>query len=80
MLMKKNTRYNVRLAGKKGVEVTSLEISDEKMSKKIDEYYELLLSTQERAKAVSYTHLDVYKRQGFKDQVNLIREKINELY
>lgn len=50
MLMKKNTRYNVRLAAKKGVEVTSLEISDEKMSKKIDEYYELLLSTQERTK------------------------------
>lgn len=50
MLMKKNTRYNVRLAGKKGVEVTSLEISDEKMPQKIDEYYELLLSTQERAK------------------------------
>lgn len=50
MLMKKNTRYNVRLAGKKGVEVTSLEISDEKMPQKIDEYYQLLLSTQERAK------------------------------
>lgn len=50
MLMKKNTRYNVRLAERKGVEVKGFDFSDPAMEEKIDEYYNLLLTTQERAK------------------------------
>lgn len=50
MLMKKNTRYNVRLADKKGVKINSYEMENEKMKEKIEDYYNLLLETRERAR------------------------------
>lgn len=49
-LMKKNTRYNVKFASKKGVVVKEYLFNDEQIHKKIDEFYEMLLMMQERAK------------------------------
>ncbi len=50
MLMKKNTRYNVRLAQKKGVQVNKFNFSSQEASTKVDQFYQLLLETRERAK------------------------------
>ncbi len=49
-LMKKNTRYNVKLADKKGVLITEYSFSNPEIHSKIDTYYEMLLEMQERAK------------------------------
>jgi len=73
MLMKKNTRYNVRLADKKGVEVKSYNMGYEKMKDKIDEYYDLLLETQERAKGYPIRPKSTFTTllEVFKDEDNL---------
>lgn len=49
-LMKKNTRYNVKLAAKKGVEIKEYSFTDSQIHEKIDKFYEMLLLMQERAK------------------------------
>lgn len=49
-LMKKNTRYNVKLAAKKGVQIAEVLFTDPVIHKYIDEFYDMLLITQERAK------------------------------
>lgn len=48
--MKKNTRYNVRLAEKKGVVVDEISLDDPKIDQYLDEFYNLLLEMQQRAK------------------------------
>lgn len=82
MLMKKNTRYNVRLAGKKGVAVNGFSFSEPQMPEKIDQYYELLLETQERAKGYPIrpkstftTLLSVFKNT---DNLKYFEAKFNE--
>lgn len=50
MLMKKNTRYNVRLAQKKGVQINKISFSNPEAKIKVDQFYELLLETKDRAK------------------------------
>lgn len=49
-LMKKNTRYNVKLADKKGVVVKEYAFTDPQIHEKIDVFYEMLLEMQQRAK------------------------------
>jgi peptidoglycan pentaglycine glycine transferase (the first glycine) len=68
MLMKKNTRYNVRLAQKKGVKINKYDFSSQEIFTKIDQFYALLLETRERAKGYpirpksTFTQLiDVFK-------------------
>jgi len=49
-LMKKNTRYNVRLAERKSVQITEYKLTDPRIDGIIDQFYSMLLETQERAK------------------------------
>ncbi len=50
MAMHKSTRYNIKYAKKQGVIVNQYRFNDPLIYKKIDEFYELLLETQKRAK------------------------------
>ncbi|MBD3362356.1 peptidoglycan bridge formation glycyltransferase FemA/FemB family protein [Candidatus Dojkabacteria bacterium] len=47
--MKKNTRYNVRYAKRKGVKINKYDFSDPSIDKVIDRFYDLVLRMQERA-------------------------------
>lgn len=49
-LMKKNTRYNVRLAQKKNVEVIEYGLNEPNIIQKLRLFYDLLLKMQQRAK------------------------------
>lgn len=48
MMMKKNTRYNVRYAEKNGVEVVETSFDSKNAYEKLDKFYELMLATQAR--------------------------------
>jgi lipid II:glycine glycyltransferase (peptidoglycan interpeptide bridge formation enzyme) len=60
-LMKKNTRYNVKLAAKKGVKVMEYSLKDPKIDQKLLQFYDLLLMTQERAKGYPVRSFDYFK-------------------
>lgn len=47
--MEKNTRYNVRYAKRKGVEVNKYRFDDPKIEEVLDRFYNLVLKMQERA-------------------------------
>ncbi len=73
MQMKKNTRYNVRLAEKKGVEVEITKMSSPRAREKIDQFYDLLLETQKRAKGYPIRPKSTFEQLlgEFKDLDNL---------
>jgi len=49
-MMKKKTRYNVKLAKKKGVIISKYYLDDPKIEDKLKKFYEILIQTQKRAK------------------------------
>ncbi len=61
LLAKKNTRYNVRLAEKKGVIVKEYFYEDEIFEEKINIFYELIKETQKRAKGYPARSQSYYK-------------------
>lgn len=69
MLMKKNTRYNVRLAQKKGVQVNNFNFSSPEANTKVDQFYELLLETRERAKGYP-----IRPKSTFLELVNIFKD------
>jgi len=58
----KSTRYNVRLAQKKGVEVKEYLPNSPEINDKIKVYYDLLLETQKRAKGYPIRSLDSFQK------------------
>lgn len=62
MQMKKNTRYNVRLAEKKGVEIEITKMSSPEAKQKVDQFYELLLETQKRAEGYPIRPKSTFER------------------
>lgn len=60
-LMKKNTRYNIKLAKKKGVVINEYKLDDEKTDQKLIQFYDLLLQTQERAKGYPIRSFEYFK-------------------
>lgn len=73
MQMKKNTRYNVRLAEKKGVKVEITKMNSPEAKEKINQFYDLLLETQERAKGYPIRPKSTFDQllSEFKDLDNL---------
>ena len=73
-LMKKNTRYNVRLAAKKGVKINSYLPDDPQTGAKVNEFYELLKQTQERAKGYPIRPFSTFRNlfAEFKGTQNLV--------
>jgi lipid II:glycine glycyltransferase (peptidoglycan interpeptide bridge formation enzyme) len=73
-LMKKNTRYNVRLAAKKGVKINSYLPDDPQTDNKVEEFYQLLKQTQERAKGYPIRPLGSFQKlfSEFKGTNNLV--------
>lgn len=61
-LMKKNTRYNVKLAQKKGVKIREYDLNDPKIDRKLLQFYDLLLMTQDRAKGYPIRSFDYFKK------------------
>jgi peptidoglycan pentaglycine glycine transferase (the first glycine) len=61
-LMKKNTRYNIKLAAKKGVQIKEYSLQDPQAGKVLDKFYEMLLETQERAKGYPIRSLDYFRK------------------
>jgi peptidoglycan pentaglycine glycine transferase (the first glycine) len=61
LLAKKNTRYNVRLAEKKGVEIREYFYEDEVFEEKINIFYQLIKETQKRAKGYPARSLNYYR-------------------
>jgi len=61
-LMKKNTRYNVRLAEKKGVAVTEYAADDPGIGTKLENFYGLLLETQQRTGGYPIRSLPAFQR------------------
>lgn len=49
-MMKKNTRYNIGLAERKGVNIEKIQSDDMQIPDKISKFYSLMLETQKRAK------------------------------
>lgn len=68
-LMKKNTRYDVRLAQKKGVVIKEYSFNDENIHKKIDVFYDMLLETQKRAHGYP-----IRSREYFHELVNSFKD------
>lgn len=73
-MMKKNTRYNIGLAERKGVVVNEYRASDPNIAAKIDEFYDLMLDTQVRAKGYPIRPKSTFVKlfQEFKDRDNLV--------
>jgi lipid II:glycine glycyltransferase (peptidoglycan interpeptide bridge formation enzyme) len=72
-LCKKNTRYNIRLAEKKGVQINEYLPDDPQINQKIEEFYKLLLETQKRAKGYPVRSISTFKKlfEAFKGTNNL---------
>jgi len=72
-LMKKNTRYNVRLAEKKGVAVKEFAANDPVLGQKLEQFYRLLQETQQRIKGYPIRPLSSFQRllTEFADSENL---------
>jgi lipid II:glycine glycyltransferase (peptidoglycan interpeptide bridge formation enzyme) len=67
--MKKNTRYNVRLAARKGVEIAEYKLTDPKINEIITQFYLILMETQKRAQGYPIRPLIFFKEitKQFKD-------------
>ena len=61
-LMKKNTRYNVRLAERKGVEFIEHKLEDPEIDKILEKFYSMLLETQERAHGYPIRPISFFKK------------------
>ena len=59
-LMKKNTRYNVKLAAKKEVVIKEYSFIDSGIISRIDKFYEMLLEMQDRAKGYPIRSKDYF--------------------
>jgi lipid II:glycine glycyltransferase (peptidoglycan interpeptide bridge formation enzyme) len=72
-LMKKNTRYNVRLAERKGVEFREYQLDNPEIDKVLNEFYSMLLETQDRAKGYLIRPLSFFKEliSSFKGTENI---------
>lgn len=72
-LMKKNTRYNVRLAERKGVEFREYNLTDPNIDKVLTKFYSMLLETQERAHGYPIRPVSFFKKliESFKGTDNI---------
>jgi lipid II:glycine glycyltransferase (peptidoglycan interpeptide bridge formation enzyme) len=72
-LMKKNTRYNVRLAERKGVEFREYSLDDPEIDNVLKQFYSMLLETQERAKGYPVRPITFFKKliESFKGSDNI---------
>jgi lipid II:glycine glycyltransferase (peptidoglycan interpeptide bridge formation enzyme) len=61
-LMKKNTRYNVKLAERKGVEFREYNLDDPEIDVLLVQFYTMLLETQERARGYPIRPITFFKR------------------
>lgn len=76
-MMKKNTRYNVGYAERKGVEVIETKFSDKEASRKLDKFYEMLLENQKRTKGYPIRPKRSFEKlvEEFKGLDNLVFEE-----
>jgi lipid II:glycine glycyltransferase (peptidoglycan interpeptide bridge formation enzyme) len=74
--MKKNTRYNIGYAERKGVEVEEIKFSDPKATDVLNQMYELMLETQKRAKGYPIRPKSSFEKllSEFKDTGNMVFE------
>jgi lipid II:glycine glycyltransferase (peptidoglycan interpeptide bridge formation enzyme) len=72
-LMKKNTRYNVRLAERKGVEFREYGLDDPEVDNVLTKFYSMLLETQERAHGYPIRPISFFKNliEGFRGTENI---------